>query len=104
MSTETPDALRVAIRRIAAGESLDALEAGAAFQHVMSGAATPAQIAALLIGLRVRGETPAEVAGAAQALRDAMVPLHAEAPETLVDTCGTGGGSITTFNISTAAA
>jgi anthranilate phosphoribosyltransferase len=104
VSTDTPDALRTAIRKIAAGESLDALEAGAAFDHVMSGAATPAQIAALLIGLRVRGETAAEVAGAAQALRSAMVRLHAEAPDELVDTCGTGGGTVGTFNISTAAA
>jgi anthranilate phosphoribosyltransferase len=70
----------------------------------MSGEATPAQIASLLVGLRVKGETPDEVAGAAAALRGAMVHLTAERPDELVDTCGTGGGAIGTFNISTAAA
>jgi anthranilate phosphoribosyltransferase len=94
----------VALRRLAHGGSLTSLEAAAAFDAVMAGAATPAQIAALLMGLRVKGETPEEVAGAAGALRAAMVPLAADAPDALVDTCGTGGGTIPTFNISTAAA
>jgi len=70
----------------------------------MSGEATVAQIASLLVGLRVKGETADEVAGAAAALRGAMVHLSADRPEELVDTCGTGGGAIGTFNISTAAA
>jgi anthranilate phosphoribosyltransferase len=56
------------------------------------------------MGLRVKGETADEVAGAASALRRAMVVLEAENPSMLVDTCGTGGGTLTTFNISTAAA
>src|SRR5215204_999306 len=71
---------------------------------MMRGEGSAAQVAALLMGLRVKGETPDEVAGAAQALRSAMVPLPSDAPESLVDTCGTGGGLVTTFNISTAAA
>jgi len=70
----------------------------------MSGEATVAQIASLLVGLRVKGETADEVAGAAAALRAAMVHLTADRPEELVDTCGTGGGAVGTFNISTAAA
>ena len=70
----------------------------------MSGEATVAQIAAILVGLRVKGETAEEVAGAAAALRGAMVHLPADHPEDLVDTCGTGGGAVGTFNISTAAA
>ena len=70
----------------------------------MSGEASVAQVAALLMALRVKGETADEVAGAAQAMRAAMVPIEAEDREALVDTCGTGGGSVTTFNISTAAA
>jgi anthranilate phosphoribosyltransferase len=86
------------------GESLSASESRAAFETVMSGEATPAQVSALLVGLRVKGETPDEVAGAAAALRGAMVRLSAERPEDLVDTCGTGGGAVGTFNISTAAA
>jgi anthranilate phosphoribosyltransferase len=73
------------------------------FGVVMRGEATPAQIGALLLGLRVKGETPEEVAGAARALRAAMVSVDAPMDH-LVDTCGTGGGAVPTFNISTAAA
>jgi anthranilate phosphoribosyltransferase len=86
------------------GGSLSEPQAREAFGIVMRGEATPAQIAALLVGLRVKGETAEEVAGAADALRGAMVRLPAERPDLLVDTCGTGGGSVGTFNISTAAA
>jgi len=86
------------------GASLSGAESRAAFETVMSGEATPAQVSALLVALRVKGETPDEVAGAAAALRGAMVRLDADRPQDLVDTCGTGGGSIGTFNISTAAA
>ena len=86
------------------GHSLSEGESRAAFGVVMHGEATSAQIAALLVGLRVKGETAAEVAGAAAAMRGAMVRLSAENPGDLVDTCGTGGGAIGTFNISTAAA
>jgi anthranilate phosphoribosyltransferase len=98
------DPLRHAIRMLAAGEHLTADSAGNAFDVVMAGSATPAQVSALLMGLRVKGETAAEVAGAARALRRAMIPLEADAPLDLVDTCGTGGGAVSTFNISTAAA
>jgi len=104
VSTEGATPLLTAIRRLALGESLSAPAVAAAFGTVMSGDATAAQIAALLVGLRVKGETAAEIAGVAQALRAAMVPLPAEDPSALVDTCGTGGGAVTTFNISTAAA
>jgi anthranilate phosphoribosyltransferase len=86
------------------GASLSSLEARAAFESVMAGEASVAQLSALLVALRVKGETPEEVAGAASALRGAMVRLRAERPEELVDTCGTGGGAVGTFNISTAAA
>jgi anthranilate phosphoribosyltransferase len=86
------------------GFSLSESESRAAFSVVMDGEATPAQIAALLTALRVKGETAEEVAGAAGALRGAMTRLSAEDPDDLVDTCGTGGGAVGTFNISTAAA
>jgi anthranilate phosphoribosyltransferase len=86
------------------GHSLTESESRQAFGAVMSGDATPAQLAALLVGLRVKGETADEVAGAAGALRGAMLHLPADRPDELVDTCGTGGGAIGTFNISTAAA
>ncbi len=104
MTTAPVPPLRQAIRQLAMGGSLSEPQAREAFGIVMRGEATPAQIAALLVGLRVKGETAEEVAGAADALRGAMVRLPAERPDLLVDTCGTGGGSVGTFNISTAAA
>ncbi|MCI0435580.1 MAG: anthranilate phosphoribosyltransferase, partial [Gemmatimonadetes bacterium] len=92
------------IARAARGEDLDADQAEFAFREVMGGRATPVQIAALLVALRVKREVPAEVAGGVRALRAAMIPVAAPAGEPIVDTCGTGGGAVTTFNISTAAA
>ena len=96
-------ALLGALRKLAAGQNLHADEAAQAFDVIMSGDATPAQVAGLLVGLRVKGETPDEVAGVARALRRAMVRLPAVHADMLVDTCGTGGGALQTFNISTAA-
>ena len=98
------DAVAGAIKALARGKSLSATDAGAAFDEIMRGEASPAQIGALLIGLRVKGETSDEVAGAALALRRAMLRVEASATGELVDTCGTGGGTVGTFNISTAAA
>ena len=97
-------ALATALRRLAQGDSLTAGEARDAFDVVMRGEAGVAQTAGLLLALRVKGETPEEVAGAAGALRAAMVRVHADRPDQLVDTCGTGGGAVPTFNISTASA
>lgn len=96
-----------ALRQLLGGQHLSAVESGAAFDVLMRGEATPAQIAALLVALRTLGETAEEIAGAAAALRRAMVrvPALAAVPvERMVDTCGTGGGVVPTFNISTAAA
>ncbi len=104
MTVKGPSALQVALRRIAAGESLTDDEAASAFGVVMAGEATAVQLGALLMGLRVKGETADELAGAARALRGAMTALATARPTELVDTCGTGGGATTTFNISTAAA
>lgn len=104
MSSSPVVAINDAVRAIAHGRSLSVPESMAAFDAVMSGTASPALVAALLMGLRVKGETAAEVAGAAMALRNAMTRLDATNPDGLVDTCGTGGGALTTFNISTAAA
>jgi anthranilate phosphoribosyltransferase len=99
-----PDALVNAIQALSRGESLSADSTTAAFDIIMRGDATPAQIAALLMGLRVKGETADEIAGAAQALRNAMTPVSLPLENGIIDTCGTGGGSVTTFNISTATA
>jgi len=96
--------LHTALVALSHGESLSRDQAADAFGCVMRGEGTAAQVSALLMGLRVKGETPEELAGAATALRETMTVLHADAPDTLVDTCGTGGGTVTTFNISTAAA
>jgi hypothetical protein len=104
VNAPTPDALRGALRALSAGDPIAPEAVTAAFDVVMRGEATPAQIAGLLMGLRVLGETSEVVAAVAQSLRSAMLVLTADRPEELVDTCGTGGGSVTTFNISTAAA
>ncbi len=93
-----------ALVRTAVERSLTEEEAEAAFHEIMRGRGTPVLIAALLAAIRVRGATAAEVAGGVRALRGVMVPVGVAAADGLVDTCGTGGGSVTTFNISTAAA
>ena len=93
-----------AIQQLAQGASLDRESSAAAFGSIMRGEASPVQIAGLLVGLRSKGETAAEVAGAALALRCAMTRLETGDPGLLVDTCGTGGGRVGTLNVSTAAA
>lgn len=95
--------LRRALSALANRQSLSENQTAEVFGIVMNGEATPAQIGGLLMGLRAKGETAEEVAGAARALREAMVRVEAVAPH-LVDTCGTGGGTVPTFNISTVAA
>jgi len=96
--------LRTALQYLAQGLPLEQELVTAAFDVLMCGGASPGQTAALLMGLRVRGETAPEVAGAALALRRAMVRLETADPDGLVDTCGTGGGRVGTLNLSTAAA
>jgi anthranilate phosphoribosyltransferase len=98
------NALADAIRHLLGGESLSADDASDAFDVIMRGEGTAAQIGALLMALAIKGETASEVAGGARALRKAMLPFDAADASTLVDTCGTGGGAFSTFNISTAAA
>ena len=89
---------------VAEGGALTAAEAEAAIDSFMDGSASEIQMAALLMGLTTKGVEPAEVAGGVRALRKAMIPVPSVDASTLVDTAGTGGGSVTTFNISTAAA
>lgn len=92
------------LERVAEGHDLTADEAEAAFDRFMDGSATEIQMAGLLVGLMAKGVAPSEVAGGVRALRTAMVPVASSDPDVLVDTAGTGGGTVTTFNISTAAA
>jgi anthranilate phosphoribosyltransferase len=75
----------------------------AAMEEIMEGSATPAQIAALITALRMKGETVEEVTGAARIMRQKATRVNACAT-TIVDTCGTGGDSLNTFNISTTTA
>ena len=88
------------LAKVLRGEPLSEEEAGAAMAIIMEGAATPAQIGALLAALAVRGETEDEIVGFARTMRALAVPLRA--PEA-IDTCGTGGDGAGTFNISTVA-
>ncbi len=94
--------LKPMLARIASGDTLDEDEAEAAFGFVMSGEATPAQIAALATGLRLRGETVSELTGAARAMRSRMLPVPGVADA--IDVCGTGGDGHGTLNVSTAVA
>ncbi|MPZ52383.1 MAG: anthranilate phosphoribosyltransferase [Acidimicrobiia bacterium] len=89
--------------RIGSGEDLGLEEAAAAFTEIMEGRATPAQVGALLMGLKTKGEANSEIAGALSAMRAAAVSVPID-PSGLVDVVGTGGDGANTFNISTAAA
>jgi anthranilate phosphoribosyltransferase len=95
--------LQTALRLVADRRNLTADLAAEAFGVIMRGEATPALIAGLLMGLRAKGETADEIAGAARALRQSMVQVRGGGDTPLVDTCGTGGGVVSTFNVSTAA-
>jgi anthranilate phosphoribosyltransferase len=94
--------LKPAIARLAAGETLTADQAEAAFDIIMSGEATPAQIGALLMAMRLRGETVAELTGAVRAMRARMTAI--DAPAGAIDVCGTGGDGAGTLNVSSAVA
>jgi len=101
MTSDAGD-LKPLLAHVAAGRSLSEAEAEAAFEIIMSGNATPSQIGAFLMALRVRGETVEEIAGAARIMRAKAVAV--DAPPGTIDTCGTGGDSSGSFNISTASA
>lgn len=95
--------MQQALKRVAIGRALSEDEAADVCRAIISGEATPVQIAGLLMGLRVKGETVDELVGFARAMRAAATPITPpHAP--LVDTCGTGGDGLGTFNISTVAA
>ncbi len=92
--------LKPILARLAAGARLSEQEAEQAFDIIMSGEATPAQIGALLMAMRVRGETVPEITGAVRAMRARMTAI--EAPEGAIDVCGTGGDNAGTLNVSSA--
>ena len=92
------------LNRLLAGEDLPHDDMLALMQHIMGGQLTPAQIAAVLIALRIKGETVTEIAAAAQVMRELSTKVVVQDNGHLIDTCGTGGDSMQTFNISTASA
>jgi anthranilate phosphoribosyltransferase len=94
--------LKAVIAKVASGAAMSRDEAASVFELMMAGEATPSQMGALLMGLRVRGETVDEITGAVAAMRAKMVPV--EAPANAIDVVGTGGDASGSFNISTCAA
>lgn len=95
--------IREALAKLADRTHLSAEDAEEVMSEIMDGAATPAQIAAYLMGLRQKGETVEEIAGSARAMRARATKIRVGA-SVVVDTCGTGGDGAHTFNISTTAA
>ncbi len=91
-----------AIAKVVKCQSLTEAEAAAAFETIMRGDATPVQIAGFIIALRIKGETVDELTGFAKTARNIATPIDVEGD--LLDTCGTGGDGLATFNISTLAA
>ena len=94
--------IREVLGRLAVGQTMSEIQAEQVFDVVMGGAASPAQLGALLMALRVRGETVDEITGAARSMRSKALTISA--PPGAVDTCGTGGDGAGTYNISTAVA
>jgi anthranilate phosphoribosyltransferase len=93
--------IRDQIIQVVRGNDLTQEQAATAMEEIMTGVATPAQIAAFLTALHLKGETEAEIAGMAEVMRDKSTHVHHDGP--LLDTCGTGGDASGTFNISTIA-
>jgi anthranilate phosphoribosyltransferase len=96
--------LRDILLKLCRREDLTRDEARSAFDHIMSGEATDAQIGGLLVGLAAKGTTVDELVGAATVMREKVLPIGCNREEIIIDTCGTGGDVRGTFNISTAAA
>ena len=95
--------IKESIQKVIAGGNLEEKEAAGVMEQIMGGGATPAQIGALLVALRLKGETVEEITGFARVMRE-MATRVSSSHKLLVDTCGTGGDGANTFNISTAAA
>jgi anthranilate phosphoribosyltransferase len=92
------------INKLVGGSDLSREEAHTAMKTIMSGEATPAQIGGFLTALRIKGETVEEISESARVMREFASTIHPKVKGTLVDTCGTGGDKLKTFNISTVSA
>src|SRR5690606_25873089 len=95
--------IKQALGQLVARIDLNTEDMAAVMREVMTGAATPAQIGAFLVALRMKGETVDEITGAAMVMRELSTKVDLKA-EFLVDTCGTGGDGANLFNVSTASA
>lgn len=95
--------MKEALAQVVERKDLDHAQMTAVMTQIMTGVATPAQIGAFLVGLRMKGETVAEIAAAAQVMRDLATKVEVKLDH-LVDTCGTGGDGSRLFNVSTASA
>lgn len=96
--------IKEALHRVTDGGDLSREEAESVMDTIMNGEATPAQIAAFIVGLRIKGETVEEISGCARIMREKARTIRTPKEKIVVDTCGTGGDRSNTFNISTAAA
>ncbi|HET8706624.1 MAG TPA: anthranilate phosphoribosyltransferase, partial [Pseudomonadales bacterium] len=94
--------IQAALKLVVEGQSLGEKDMYAVMQQIMTGQATPAQIAGFLVALRMKGETVEEITGAAKVMRELASRVDIGVKH-LVDTCGTGGDGAHTFNISTGA-
>ncbi|HEX3019004.1 MAG TPA: anthranilate phosphoribosyltransferase [Chitinispirillaceae bacterium] len=96
--------IQEAIKKVIAGNNLTIEESIDVFSAIMSGTTTDAQISALIIALRMKGESVEEITGAASVMREKATHVLPQNKDCVIDTCGTGGDGLNTFNISTATA
>jgi len=96
--------IKEAIQKLVEGANLTDLEARESMLEIMTGRATPAQISAFITALRMKGESVEEITEFARVMRDLCVSIKPRITGHLLDTCGTGGGKLKTFNVSTIAA
>src|SRR5579883_2466850 len=96
--------MKSAIQKAIERRDLTQREAAEVMTQIMDGTATPAQIAAFAVALRMKGETVDEITGFARVMRQFAIQVQVETDKALVDTCGTGGDNLKTFNVSTTAA
>ena len=96
--------LKRAIARLVERTDLSREEMAEAFEAIFAGSVSPAQLGAFLVALRMKGETPEEIAGAASVMRDRATRVRCPPGRAILDTCGTGGDGAHTFNVSTAVA
>ena len=92
------------LNKVVEKQNLNENEMESIFSLIMNGETTPSQIASFITALRMKGETVAEITGAAKIMRSSAIKIDAGNPDEIIDTCGTGGDRSHTFNISTASA